>query len=60
MNKEELRSKFKWINADDIELANFGYLNEGWVDARKYLLAVRKKAEYIGVEFVEGMSSSFL
>lgn len=29
-------------------------MNEGWVDARKYLLAVRRKAIHIGVEYVKG------
>jgi hypothetical protein len=29
-------------------------MNEGWVDARKYLLAVRRKAMYMGVDYVNG------
>jgi hypothetical protein len=29
-------------------------MNEGWVDARKYLLAVRKAAIYHGVDYVKG------
>ena len=29
-------------------------MNEGWVDARKYLLAVRRKAMYLGVDYVNG------
>jgi len=29
-------------------------LNEGWVDSRKYLLAVRNKAAYLGAEFFDG------
>jgi hypothetical protein len=31
-----------------------GYLNEGWIDARKYLMAVRNKAAYLGAEFFAG------
>ena len=31
-----------------------GYQNEGWVDPRKLLLAVRAKATYLGAEFVDG------
>ena len=36
-----------------------GYLNEGWVDPRKYLLAVRSKAAYLGTEFVTGKLIGF-
>jgi len=35
-------------------LANFGYNNEGWLDSRKLLLAVRKKAIHLGADYVEG------
>lgn len=32
-----------------------GYQNEGWVDPRKYLLAVRSKSKFLGTDFVNGM-----
>ena len=35
-------------------LTYLGYLNEGWVDPRKYLLAVRSKSNYLGTDFVKG------
>ncbi|CAF0803240.1 unnamed protein product [Brachionus calyciflorus] len=59
LNKEELKQKFKWINPEGIELASFGYQNEGWVDARKFLLAVRNKANFLGAEYVNGEVISF-
>ena len=34
-------------------------MNEGWVDARKYLLAVRSKAIYLGVDYVKGQVIDF-
>lgn len=37
-----------------------GYLNEGWVDPRKYLLAVRSKAKFLGVDFFDGKGLIFL
>lgn len=54
LNKDELKSKFEWINNTDLELGSFGFNNEGWVDSRKFLLAVRKKAIYLGADYVEG------
>ena len=36
-----------------------GYLNEGWVDPRKYLLAVRSKSNYLGTDFVKGRFGLF-
>lgn len=55
MTRNELSESFKWLNvADDLELGSYGYMNEGWVDPRKYLLAVRKKATAMGAEFVNG------
>lgn len=59
LDKEEIRSKFKWINGDDLKLASFGYNNEGWLDSRKFLLAVRKKALHIGADYVEGEVTAF-
>ncbi len=35
-------------------MGNFGYNNEGWLDSRKLLLAVRKKAIHLGADYVEG------
>lgn len=59
LNKEELKTKFKWINVEDLKLASHGYNNEGWLDSRKFLLAVRKKALHIGAEYVEGEVTGF-
>lgn len=59
LDKDELRSKFEWINNNDLELGSFGYNNEGWVDSRKYLLAVREKAIYMGADYVEGEVIAF-
>lgn len=34
-------------------------MNEGWVDPRKYLLAVRSKAESLGVQYIKGQVVEF-
>jgi hypothetical protein len=47
------------MNTEDIELASFGYMNEGWVDPRKYLFAVRSKAQSLGVEYIRGQIVEF-
>ncbi len=54
MNREQLKTTFGWINPEDLELGSFGYLNEGWVDAKRYLLAVRNKATYLEAEYLKG------
>lgn len=59
LNKKELESKFSWINTNGVEFGSFGYMNEGWVDARKYLLAVRRKAIFLGVDYVKGQVIDF-
>ena len=54
-----MKDKFDWLNTEDIELASFGYMNEGWVDPKKYLFAVRYKAQSLGVEYVRGQLVEF-
>lgn len=54
LDKEGLKSKFDWINNEDLELGSFGYNDEGWIDSRKFLLAVRKKSIHLGADYVEG------
>jgi hypothetical protein len=55
LNQEQLKSTFGWINPEDLELGSFGYLNEGWVDAKRYLLAVRNKATFLEAEYLQGI-----
>ena len=58
LNADHLKSTFKWINTEGVELGSFGYLNEGSLDPRKYLLAVRRAATYHGAHFVNGEVTS--
>jgi len=50
----QLRSRYPWINVDDIGVANFGLRNEGWFDAWALLQLVRSRARALGVEYVNG------
>ena len=59
LDQDALRSKFRWLNGEDLALASFGYGDEGWLDSRQLLLAVRRKCAHLGAAFVEGEVSAF-
>ncbi|CAH1787517.1 unnamed protein product [Owenia fusiformis] len=54
LSNEMLKKKFPWINTDGIELANYGYENEGWFDPWSLLEAFKRKAMSLGVEYKKG------
>lgn len=49
-----LRSKFSWLNVDDLACGTFGVSGEGWFDGWALLQAYRKKARSLGVEYRQG------
>lgn len=54
LNSKQLKNFFPWLNTDDLEMGSFGYQNEGWLDSRRYLTAMRCKAESLGAKFLKG------
>ena len=44
-----LRSKFSWLNVEDLACGTFGMSGEGWFDGWALLQAYRKKARSLGV-----------
>lgn len=50
----ELRTRFGWIQADDLAGGSLGLADEGWFDAYALLQAFRRKARSLGVEYVTG------
>jgi glycine/D-amino acid oxidase-like deaminating enzyme len=51
---ELLRSKFSWLNTDDLACGTFGVSGEGWFDGWALLQAFRRKARSLGVEYRQG------
>ena len=54
LSKSEVKSKFPWVDVDEVELACLGVRNEGWVDPWSLLRAFRAKAISMGVQFIAG------
>ncbi|XP_055839067.1 FAD-dependent oxidoreductase domain-containing protein 1 isoform X2 [Episyrphus balteatus] len=51
---EKIKSKFPWINTDDIVLGCHGLESEGWFDPLALLFAYKKKAAEYEAHFVDG------
>lgn len=49
---EQLKAKFPWLNTNGIALGSFGNQNEGWFDPYSLLIALKKKAESLGVRYI--------
>lgn len=49
-----LRSKFPWLNTEDLACGTYGVSGEGWFDGWALLQAFRKKARSLGVEYRQG------
>ncbi|KAF7251426.1 hypothetical protein EG68_08746 [Paragonimus skrjabini miyazakii] len=54
LSKEALKSRWPWLNVEDIELGCYGYENEGWFDPWLLLKALRAKCHMLGVNYVVG------
>jgi FAD-dependent oxidoreductase domain-containing protein 1 len=47
----ELRTRFPWMQVDDLAGGSLGLADEGWFDAYALLQAFRRKARSLGVEY---------
>ena len=54
LSVSELKSRFPWINTDGLALASYGRQNEGWFDPWALLSAFKRKAQSLGVHYVNG------
>ncbi|MEX0626263.1 MAG: FAD-binding oxidoreductase [Chloroflexota bacterium] len=54
MTPMELRTRFPWLNVDDVAGGSLGLADEGWFDAYALLQAFRRKARSRGVEELAG------
>ncbi|CAI4229323.1 unnamed protein product [Auanema sp. JU1783] len=59
LNKEELASRFPFINFGDVVLGSLGLENEGVVNTWQLLSALREKNITLGVQYVKGQVQGF-
>jgi len=52
LSPSALKSRFEWLNVDDIHLASFGAKDEGWFDNMSLLGGFRNAARNQGVEYL--------
>lgn len=55
-----LRSKFPWLNTEDLACGTYGVSGEGWFDGWALLQAFRKKARSLGVEYRQGEVARYI
>lgn len=60
LSPAELQQKFPWLAVDDLALGSLGLSGEGWFDGYGLLMAFRKKARSLGVEYVKGEAQNFV
>ena len=53
-SRDELRQRFPWLSTDGIAAGSLGLANEGWFDPWALLRGMRRKAQSLGVTYVEG------
>ncbi|MES2105393.1 MAG: FAD-binding oxidoreductase [Pseudomonadota bacterium] len=55
-----LQARFPWLDTADLALASLGLSGEGWFDGYGLLMAFRRKARSLGVQFVAAQASSLV
>ncbi|MGL4323927.1 MAG: NAD(P)/FAD-dependent oxidoreductase [Beijerinckiaceae bacterium] len=54
LKPDEIKTRFPWIDTDDLALGSWGRTGEGWFDGWGLLQAYRNKARALGVVYREG------
>ena len=54
LDKDQLGTKFPWLNTRDILLGSFGESGEGWFDPWALIRGLRRKCQSMGVNLVSG------
>ncbi|NXV00638.1 FXRD1 protein, partial [Cettia cetti] len=60
LSPTQLKTKFPWINTEDVALASYGLEDEGWFDPWTLLNAFRRKATSLGVQSCSGDVRAFV
>ncbi|KAG7367431.1 FAD dependent oxidoreductase [Nitzschia inconspicua] len=54
LKPDELKSRFPWVNTEDVVLGSFGCSGEGWFDPWSFVRAMHAKNKDLGVGFLSG------
>lgn len=54
LDREALARRFAWLRCDDLAAGALGTAGEGWLDAHALMVALRRKAQSLGVQVLEG------
>lgn len=54
LDPSALRTRFPWLNVEDLAAGTWGRTGEGWFDGWGLLQAFRKKARSLGADYVKG------
>ncbi|NXO21143.1 FXRD1 protein, partial [Cisticola juncidis] len=60
LSPTQLKTKFPWMNTEDVAVASYGLEDEGWFDPWTLLNAFRRKATSLGVQSCSGEVRGFV
>lgn len=52
LSPAQLTDRFPWLDASDLAAGSLGLRGEGWLDPYSLLMAFRKKAHSLGIEYI--------
>jgi FAD-dependent oxidoreductase domain-containing protein 1 len=55
LKPDELKSKFPWINAEDLVLGSYGCSGEGWFDPWSFVRGLNAKNKELRVQYLTGI-----
>ena len=55
----DLQKKFPWLHTQDLALASLGQTGEGWFDGYGLMMAFRRKARSLGVQYLNADAQRF-
>ena len=56
----DLHKQFPWLQTQDLALASLGQSGEGWFDGYGLMMAFRRKARSLGVQYLNAEAQDFL
>lgn len=60
LDPDTLQRRFPWLNIDDLAVGSLGLSGEGWFDGYALLMAFRRKARSLGVNYIQADAQGFV
>lgn len=54
LSPQMLSTRYPWLDLDGVVLGSMGLQDEGWINPYNLLVALKGKAEFLGVHFIQG------